>query len=360
MDVVARALLSRRMLSGTALDWQRPSIRQRWEDLRQRVPAMQPRDAARLLGVGEAEIVAADCGDTVTRLDANWSALLDRASDLGLVRGVTRTTHAVVETRGIYGPLAADGAMRGEAIELRLFLSRWRYGFACRRSTPSGLRRSLAFFDPAGAHVHEIVLERRRGVDAFERLVADHAHPEQLPWLDVARRSAGPDTSTHDRDVDLHAMRASWDAMQETSDFQTLLRRFGVRRPQALRLAGAARAQRVALWSLRLVLERAASDRLPVVVLAANPGTVHIHRGPVRTARALGPWINVLDDDFILHVRADAIAEAWIVRKPTRDGVVTSLELFDDVGETVALMFGGPAPSDRAAFAALLDVLPLS
>lgn len=360
MDVVARALLTGRMLSGSALDWRQPSLRQRWDDLRARVPAMTPRDAARLLGVSEAEIVAADCGDTATRLDANWSALLDRIGELGLVRGVTRTTHAVVETRGVYGPLAADGALRGEGIELRLFLPRWRYGYARRTSTPSGLRRTLVFFDAAGTHVHEVLVERRGGVQAFERLVADHAHPEQLPWLDVARMPVTSDATTPDRDVDLHAMRASWDAMQQTSDFQTLLRRFGVRRPQALRLAGAARAGRVALWSLRLVLERAASDRLPLVVLAANPGTVHIHRGPVRTARALGPWINVLDDEFNLHVRADAIAEAWVVRKPTCDGVVTSLELFDATGETIALLFGGAAQSERAAFAGLLDTLPVS
>jgi putative hemin transport protein len=360
MDALARALLARRMLSGSALDWQQPSLRQRWEDLRTRVPAMTPRDAARLLGVSEAEITAADCGDTVTRLDADWSTLLGRVGELGLVRGVTRTTHAVVETRGVYGRVDADGALRGEGIDLRVFLARWRYGYARRTSTPGGLRRSLAFFDADGTHVHEVLVERRGGVDAFERLVADHAHPEQLPWLDVARRAAPSDATTLDRDVDLHAMRASWDAMQETRDFQTLLRRFGVRRPQALRLAGAARAGRVALWSLRLVLERAASDAIPVVVLAANPGTVHIHRGPVRTARALGPWVNVLDDDFNLHVRADAIAEAWVVRKPTRDGVVTSLELFDAAGETIALLFGGPSASDRAAFAAVLDGLPVS
>jgi putative hemin transport protein len=360
MGALARALLTRRMLSGTALDWQQPSVRQRWDDLRARVPAMTPRDAARLLGVSEAEITAAECGDTVTRLDANWTALLGRMSELGLVRGITRTTHAVVETRGVYGPVAADGALRGEGIDLRVFLPRWRYGYARRTSTPSGLRRSLAFFDASGVHVHEVVVERRGGVDAFERLVSDHAHAEQLPWLDVPRHQPATDATTLDRDVDLHAMRASWDAMQQTGDFQTLLRRFGVRRPQALRLAGAARAGRVALWSLRLVLERAASDELPLVVLAANPGTVHVHRGPVRNARALGPWVNVFDDDFILHVRADAIAEAWVVRKPTADGVVTSLELFDRAGETIALLFGGPSASGRAVFAALLDGLPAS
>jgi hypothetical protein len=46
----------------------------------------------------------------------------------------------------------------------------------------------------------------------------------------------------------------------------------------------------------------------------------------------MGPWLNVLDPGFNLHLREDLIASAWIVRKPTADGVVSSLELFDAGG----------------------------
>ncbi|HEV7734274.1 MAG TPA: ChuX/HutX family heme-like substrate-binding protein [Candidatus Binatia bacterium] len=338
------------MATGPALDWQQPSLRQRWDDLRGRMPTMVPRDAARLLGVSEGEVVAIDCGDTATRLETDWSRLLGRLSELGFVRGITRGPHAVIETRGVYGPLGSDGAVRGEGVELRLFPARWRHAFACRTSTRSGMRRSLAFFDAEGAHVHELVVERRSGVTAFERVVADHASPEQLPWLEVVR--ARPPVVSADVEIDLYGLRATWDAMRDTSEFQTLLRRFGLRRTQALRLAGASRAERVALWSLRLVLERAASEALPLVMLAGNAGVVQIHRGVVRNARALGPWLNVLDDDVTLNVRADAIAEAWVVRKPTRDGISTSLELFDADGGMIALLSG-----DGAAWRALVESL---
>jgi putative hemin transport protein len=57
-----------------------------------------------------------------------------------------------------------------------------------------------------------------------------------------------------------------------------------------------------------------------------------------------GPWVNVMDPDFNLHLRGDAIASAWIVKKPTTDGHVTSLELFDSDGETIALLFGKRKP----------------
>ena len=39
-----------------------------------------------------------------------------------------------------------------------------------------------------------------------------------------------------------------------------------------------------------------------------------------------------------------AIAEAWVVRKPTTDGTVTALELFDAEGEVIAQLFGKRKP----------------
>jgi putative hemin transport protein len=47
----------------------------------------------------------------------------------------------------------------------------------------------------------------------------------------------------------------------------------------------------------------------------------------------------VLDPGFKLHVREDRVATAWVVRKPTASGTITSLEVFDAFGETVLMLF---------------------
>jgi putative hemin transport protein len=52
----------------------------------------------------------------------------------------------------------------------------------------------------------------------------------------------------------------------------------------------------------------------------------------------------VLDADFNLHLREDHVASAWVVRKPTSDGLVSSLELFDAAGEPIAMFFGERKP----------------
>jgi putative hemin transport protein len=58
----------------------------------------------------------------------------------------------------------------------------------------------------------------------------------------------------------------------------------------------------------------------------------------------MGPWFNVLDPQFNLHLREEHVASAWVVKKPTADGVVTSLELFDAAGNQIALIFGKRKP----------------
>ena len=73
----------------------------------------------------------------------------------------------------------------------------------------------------------------------------------------------------------------------------------------------------------------------------------------------MGPWVNVLDPGFNLHLREDHIASAWVVKKPTADGLVTSLELFDAQGETIAMFFGERKPGKRESceWRALIDNL---
>src|SRR3546814_4658978 len=71
------------------------------------------------------------------------------------------------------------------------------------------------------------------------------------------------------------------------------------------------------------------------MIFVGSPGMVQIHTGPVTTLKQVGPWFNVLDPGFNLHLRDGDITEAWVVRKPTRDGIVTALEVYDAEGRQI-------------------------
>jgi putative hemin transport protein len=95
------------------------------------------------------------------------------------------------------------------------------------------------------------------------------------------------------------------------------------------------------------------------MVFVGNPGMLQIYSGPIQKVVSIGAWINVMDPRFNLHLRSDSVAQAWIVRKPTADGIVTSVELFNDNGEAIAMFFGErkPGKPELTAWRTLVDEL---
>jgi putative hemin transport protein len=110
----------------------------------------------------------------------------------------------------------------------------------------------------------------------------------------------------------------------------------------------------------QVTLEHAAAVSLPIMVFVGNRGCIEIHTGPVSKVKVMGPWLNVLDPSFNLHLRQDRVASAFVVTKPTVDGPVTSLELFDAAGENIALLFGKRKPGlpEDPAWRAFAHTLP--
>jgi putative hemin transport protein len=107
------------------------------------------------------------------------------------------------------------------------------------------------------------------------------------------------------------------------------------------------------------LLELAASAGTPLMVFVGNSGMLQIHSGPIQKVVTIGAWINVMDPRFNLHLRSDSVAQAWLVRKPTADGIVTSVELFNDNGEAIAMFFGERKPGnpELTAWRTLVDEL---
>ena len=326
----------------------------RWEALRATRPRLRNREAAGLLGVSEAEVLAAltraDAADrTVTRLDARFRDLLRGVPALGEATVLTRNHTAVHECTGRYETVGLSdqaGRITGPGIDLRIFFPEWVFGFAVEDADadagPDGMRRSLQFFDARGDAVHKIVLPEHAAAGAFADLVAAHrARDPEFPGVktDAPRRAELPDEA-----VDASAFRAAWDALRDPRDFASLLRAHGLGRIQALRLAGVARARSIDPGAVWTALNAAAAREIPVTIVAGNPGCTQIRTGRIRNVKVMGPWLNVIDPGFGFHLREQGTASAWIVRKPTRGGTVTGLEVYDAADGNVAVIYGARAP----------------
>jgi putative hemin transport protein len=305
-------------------------------------PKSRIRDAAAQLGVSEAELVATSIGDTVTRLDGDFRELLKQVPTLGYVMALTRNDSVVHERKGKYLNVSFNGhigLVLGEDIDLRLFMMHWKHGFAVSENG----RQSLQFFAGDGEAVHKIYLTDQSNQDAYDALVATFLATDQSGDL-VIEPSAETPVVTPDDSVDVTAFQQGWLALQDTHEFFGLLRKHNVGRLQAMRLAPEGHALPTTMEAVKQVFAKAAETDLSIMIFVSSRGCIQIHTGPVHKLAPMGPWFNVLDPQFNLHLREDHVASAWIVKKPTTDGVVTSLELFDAAGNQIALIFGKRKP----------------
>jgi len=331
---------------------------------------MRHRDIAKQLGISEGELLASFLGMDTTpsvvgemqaiRLHPKWAEIMTSIESLGEVMALTRNTSCVHEKVGIYKNASQEGPvglMVGE-IDLRLFYRAWEYGFAVREMSKDGLQRSLQFFDKAGVAIHKIHLRAQSNAAKFDELLHQFQSDDQTLGMQVTTLDR-PATELPDRDIDLTAWRQAWRTMKDTHDFFILLRRFKVTRTQGLRLAEPDFVQVLPVTCVKDLLETAASTGTPLMVFVGNHGMLQIHSGPIQKVMLIGSWINVMDPRFNLHLRMDSVAQAWLVRKPTIDGIVTSVELFNAEGEAIAMFFGErkPGKPELGTWRALADDL---
>jgi putative hemin transport protein len=322
------------------------ALRDALHALKERAPATRARDAAKELGVTEAELLACRAGDGVIRLKPDFAEIIRALPAVGGVMALTRNEHCVHEKHGVFDNISigpGHGIVLNHDIDLRLFMNHWHYGFVVREEVASGVRTSLQFFDIDGKAIHKIYVTSQSNEANFDMLVERFRDPEQSPEIEIAPLPARAQDRP-DAEIDVANFHTHWRALQDTHDFFGLLQNFGISRSQAMRLAEHEFACRIEPVALRQMLETASETETPIMCFVGNAGCIQIHTGPVKTLKAVGPWYNVLDPGFNLHLREDAIAQAWVVRKPTRDGIVTSLELFDEDGFCFAQFFGERKP----------------
>ena len=310
-------------------------------DRRAQHPKMRERDFARLHKISEAQFVAAHIGHGVTRLRPEVGAILGALPAVGEVMALTRNESAVHEKIGPYEEVKIGeevGLVLGEQIDLRIFPRHWVSAFAVEKTDEGGvLKRSLQFFDAHGDAVHKVHLRETSDVFAYAALVERFTMTEQSDVLPVATVAAEVFTRAPAGRDELHA---AWRGLTDTHQFHGMLRKLNLHRLDALGMAEADLAWRLDLSSTATMLAEAVRSETPIMAFVGSSGCIQIHSGPIHNVAPMGPWINIMDESFHLHLRLDQITELWAVRKPTRDGHVTSLEAYAADRSLIIQFFG--------------------
>lgn len=305
-------------------------------------PKLRDRDLAATLGISEAELVAAFCGEGAIRIEPHYEESFPALEGVGEVTALTRNESAVHEKIGVYEKYAGGkhaGIVLGEQIDLRMFPKHWKHAFAVERRDAGEVRRSLQYFDARGDSLHKIHARASTDLTAWQGLIEALAVEDQSQNLDV-QAPTGIAAGEAASEVPIAELRQRWSRMTDTHQFALLLRDMKLPRHTAVSSVGEDFAWRIGNDSVIAMMERAAAEKLPIMCFVGSRGCVQIHSGPIANIRQMGPWLNVMDEDFHLHLRVDHIATTWAVRKPTEMGHVTSLEAYDAEGELIIQFFG--------------------
>jgi putative hemin transport protein len=326
------------------------ALKEQYALLKEMQPQIRARVAALELGVSEGELLASRVGDEAIRLIDDPEVILGEIYLLGEVMALTRNHACVHERKGVYdnvsfskhGPMAI-GLIANPDIDLRLFMNHWKYNFAVIEQGAHGPRKSIQFFDKTGTAIHKIYLTNHSNEMAYDELVLAQRHQKQETFIEVEEASPLP-SDKQDDEVDWHAFRSAWENLKDTHDFHPMLRKFKVGREQAFAKIGHDFAYEVDNDAARKVLDLVRDKAVEMMVFVGNRGCIQIHTGPIKKLLAHEGWYNVLDPIFNLHLKEDQIVRTWVTKKPTNDGVVTALEIFDEDSQLIATFFGKRKP----------------
>lgn len=357
-------------MSTTSIAQQPSALKAAWDKLKQEKPTMRIRDCATALKVSEAELLSTTVGDYTTKLEGDWPQLLERLPELGRVMSLTRNEGCVLENKGPFQKIdiMSQGPFKMATvigpIESRVFFSGWKFGFAVEQETPRGWMRSIQIFDGAGEAVTKVFLqeetENRKGsdLDAYRKIVNDFKATEQSSVIEVKSIPAVPTKSL--AEVNKDNLLEDWRSMKDTHDFFGMIRKHEVNRLDAVVLAEGEFTYKLKKDSLKQMLETASAEKMPIMIFVGNRGNIQIHQGKVNTIRVMDNWLNVLDPDCNMHLREDLVDSIWVVKKPTEDGVVTAIEVFDANKEMIVQFFGlrKPGIPELESWRKLVDELP--
>jgi putative hemin transport protein len=319
-----------------------PTLYNKWQNLLVDEPRLRIRNAANTLDVSELELLL--CQPEGTVLLRDYQAILDELPKLGRVMSLARNENCVHEVTGAYPALIREaggmiGLVHGGEQDIRWFFYCWKFAVAVRSGEGKNERFSLQFFDKSGTAVQKVFLTEDSNRAAYDTIVETFGTETRTVELEaIPHRPGNP------APADPELFKTEWSALQDTHDFFGLLRKHKVSRRGALKHAPEGMVHPLPLTAVPALIKGLAASAVRCMFFVGNRGSIQIFSGEIKKTLRTGPWFNVLDPGFNLHLRDSAIDSAWLVRKPTVDGIVTSVECFDKDGEMVVQVFGDRKP----------------
>ncbi|MGO2233647.1 MAG: hemin-degrading factor [Marinomonas sp.] len=309
--------------------------------------APRARELAKQLNISEGELVACRQGTETWAIKPPFQRLLAQLENVGEVMTITRNDEAVHETTGTYHKFSFMekgnmGLVLSDDIDLRLFLGQWHSAF---HVIENG-RHSIQFFNAHGLAVHKIYHTDNTLAEKWDALITEFRDASPVPPSYLPLEKEQEPISELPANFDKAHFAKEWSELKDVHEYHGMLKRHGLSRTQALSQIGDQWATKLKQDSVKNAITFAEEENCSIMVFVGNKGCIQIFSGEVHRLMQQGPWFNVLDPGFNLHLREDLIAETWAIKRPSSDGIITSIEAFNAKGDSILTLFGKRKPGN--------------
>lgn len=325
------------------------SLYNRHQQVKQQSNLQSIAEAANHLNVTEAELIYACANaDDAKRLNVDTTLLLPELANLGEIKAITANKYAthihICEFKNVRLNNHTGIVLNPKELDLRIFLDHWAISFALTETSSDNLQHSIQFFDNHGNAVHKIYATEKTNMAVWYKLINQYQMTSN-PALNLRPVSIHPQPPQINETVKKQ-LETDWRNMKNIHQFFQLLQKYNVKRQQIFTAVSDELAYQVDNHSLYKILHTAFNQQNEIMIFVGNLGCIQIFTGCIQKLAAYHDKqsalqkINVLNPKFSLNVIETGIANSWVTRKPTKDGIVTSLEIFDHQGNQIIQLFG--------------------
>lgn len=233
--------------------------------------------------------------------------------------------------------------LSSQALRLDCDFRHWQHVFAVEETTPGPLRWSLQVFDAQGERLLSL---RPLALDGLAQGRSWAARqPAVRPAASLAPRGvARPRRSGTRPAQSAPAVRQAWLSTRHAQEATQLQTRWGLSRLEVLQLADPVYVRALETGAPAELLLRLAQACVALRLDAERPGLAWQWHGHLPWVGAEADGLRAASADTTLRLHDHGVEGVWYVVQPTRQGLRSSLELFDP-GQRPLLRLCGDAPA---------------
>ena len=281
------------------------NLKSKWKKFQQDHPKVRIRDAAYQMKVSEAELLSTEINETVSfLLIEDMTAFIKDVLKVDKIMLLIRSDYVVhektIKTKNIR---LEDNQIidldKNDCSILDFNMDAFEYVFFQKKMHSNRELKSFQLFDKAGMAILKIYL-KGKDLGFFDEIDLKYKKTynyEMQSDLDI-------------NNSNLLDSKIKINLPYDTSNSKTTCRDISVK-------------------SLRLILENASDMKTPIQIHALGLGTIQYHRNTVRNIVDYGPWVNVIDQKFNLHVLENGLTRASLVQYQFKDCQQYLINFFD-------------------------------